>query len=172
MRLQHRYYVPMALVSGFVVPTLLASCWGDALGGFLFVGHVSKLLTWHTTFCINSLAHWTGSQDYSLEFTARGNLLLALLTNGEGKRHGTAELWCLCVFRAPQLSPRVSKRLPERHPLVRLRPDKVAHQARLPRRPCALPVRDARGGHQKGADHHGRAEDCGGKTRPALGARP
>jgi fatty-acid desaturase len=29
----------------------------------------------HTTFCINSLAHWTGLQPYTEEVTARGNLV-------------------------------------------------------------------------------------------------
>lgn len=51
----------------------------------------------HTTFCINSLAHWTGLQPYTHEVTAKGNYvsrsphrdrannqLLALLTSGEG----------------------------------------------------------------------------------------
>ena len=90
VRLQHRFYVPLALLLGFVIPTALAWWWWDeALGGLLYAGHVGKLCTWHATFCINSFAHWLGSQDYSLQFTARGNLLLALLTNGEGK--GLAE---------------------------------------------------------------------------------
>lgn len=84
VRFQHRYYVPLALFCGFVVPVFIASLWDDYWGGLLYAGHVTKLMTWHTTFCINSFAHWLGSQDYSLEFTARGNLLLALMTNGEG----------------------------------------------------------------------------------------
>lgn len=56
----------------------------DVLGGFFFVGHVSKLMIWHTTFMINSFAHLIGSQNYSLDYTARGNLILAILTHGEG----------------------------------------------------------------------------------------
>ena len=34
-------------------------------------------------FLINSLAHYIGEQYYTTEVTARGNFLLALLTNGE-----------------------------------------------------------------------------------------
>ncbi|TPX47333.1 hypothetical protein SeMB42_g03367 [Synchytrium endobioticum] len=41
-------------------------------------------MVWHATFCINSLAHWVGEQEYSLDTTARGGLLLAVLTQGEG----------------------------------------------------------------------------------------
>ena len=69
----------------------------------------------HTTFCINSLAHWTGLQPYTEEVTARGNYvrrssnhgsrarelisfqtvwkftqLLALLTSGEGNHKWVA----------------------------------------------------------------------------------
>jgi stearoyl-CoA desaturase (delta-9 desaturase) len=38
----------------------------------------------HCTFLINSLAHWTGEQEYTTEVSARGGLILALLTVGEG----------------------------------------------------------------------------------------
>jgi len=50
-------------------------------------GAVARLLIWHTTFCINSLAHWTGLQPYTQEVTARGNYLIALLTSGEGNHN-------------------------------------------------------------------------------------
>lgn len=42
---------------------------------------------WHCTFLVNSLAHWDGLQPYSDENTSRGNLLLALLTGGEGNHN-------------------------------------------------------------------------------------
>jgi hypothetical protein len=39
------------------------------------------LMNRHCTFCINSLAHWTGLQPYTEEVTARGNLVrLFMLT--------------------------------------------------------------------------------------------
>lgn len=63
---------------------MVAGLWGDSLGGFFYGGYVSRLLIWHSTFAINSFAHWIGSQDYSTEVSARGNLFLALLTVGEG----------------------------------------------------------------------------------------
>lgn len=44
-------------------------------------------MTRHTTFCINSLAHWTGLQPYTEEVTAKGNYLLAFLTSGEGNHN-------------------------------------------------------------------------------------
>lgn len=83
---QHRYYIPLAIFFGLLLPGFIAWFLGldPMMEGLLYIGHVSKIFTWHTTFCINSFAHWLGSQDYSLMFTARGNLLLAIITNGEG----------------------------------------------------------------------------------------
>ena len=82
---QHKYYIPLAIGLGFIFPTLLGKILlGDTFGGFFFIAHVSKLMIWHSTFLINSLAHMIGSQEYSLDYTARGNFLLALLTFGEG----------------------------------------------------------------------------------------
>ncbi|KAG8850545.1 hypothetical protein FRC20_001991, partial [Serendipita sp. 405] len=33
VRFQHKYYVPLALFTGLVMPTLIAATWGDAVGG-------------------------------------------------------------------------------------------------------------------------------------------
>ncbi|KAJ9096422.1 hypothetical protein QFC21_005244 [Naganishia friedmannii] len=62
---------------GLVLPTLIAKFgWGDAMGGYVWGGLVARLLIWHTTFCINSLAHWSGLQPYTEEVSARGNYYL------------------------------------------------------------------------------------------------
>ncbi|KAF9053392.1 hypothetical protein BJ165DRAFT_1339927 [Panaeolus papilionaceus] len=87
VRYQHKYYTPLALSFGLVFPILVGSLWGDALGGFIWGGLVSKVWIWHCTFLVNSLAHWSGLQPYSDETTARGNLLVALLTFGEGNHN-------------------------------------------------------------------------------------
>ncbi|KAJ7193290.1 hypothetical protein GGX14DRAFT_16256 [Mycena pura] len=87
VRYQHKYYVPLALTFGFVVPTLLGMMWGDPSGAFVWGGLVAKLAVWHCTFLVNSLAHWDGLQPYSDENTSRGNLILALLTGGEGSHN-------------------------------------------------------------------------------------
>ena len=84
VRFQHKYYPELTILVGFVLPTALGYIWGDALGGFLYGGYLSRILIWHCTWFINSLAHTWGEQEYSIENTSRGNLLLALLTFGEG----------------------------------------------------------------------------------------
>eukprot|EP00160_Parvularia_atlantis_P021147 Unigene9046_Nuclearia_a/m.27676 Unigene9046_Nuclearia_a/g.27676 ORF Unigene9046_Nuclearia_a/g.27676 Unigene9046_Nuclearia_a/m.27676 type:complete len:419 (+) Unigene9046_Nuclearia_a:190-1446(+) len=81
---QHKHYVALALAVGFAGPMLLAGLWGDVWGGLLWGGFVLRVLIWHSTFCINSVAHWIGDQDFSRTISARGNVLCSLLTNGEG----------------------------------------------------------------------------------------
>ncbi|KAF8753836.1 Acyl-CoA desaturase [Rhizoctonia solani] len=74
VQIQHRFYIPIAAFFGLVTPTLIAKLWGDALGGYLYGGVVARIMIWHCTFMINSLAHWDGLQPYTNEVTARGNL--------------------------------------------------------------------------------------------------
>ncbi|KIY73482.1 hypothetical protein CYLTODRAFT_448812 [Cylindrobasidium torrendii FP15055 ss-10] len=87
VRLQHKYYVPIASLTGFALPVLLGHFWNDRRGAFVWAGLVSRLFIWHSTFLVNSLAHWDGLQPYSDEDTSRGNLILALLTGGEGSHN-------------------------------------------------------------------------------------
>ncbi|KAF8167389.1 hypothetical protein B0H34DRAFT_681705 [Crassisporium funariophilum] len=87
VRIQHKYYVPLALTFGFICPTLLGTLWGDPLGAFVWGGLIARLFIWHCTFLVNSLAHWDGLQPYSDEDTSRGNFVLALLTGGEGNHN-------------------------------------------------------------------------------------
>ncbi|KAM0788281.1 hypothetical protein ACM66B_001427 [Microbotryomycetes sp. NB124-2] len=87
VRFQHRYYVPLTVGLGLVIPTLIGWTYGDAMGGYIYGGVVARLLIWHFTFFINSLAHYLGDQAYSLDVTARGNFLLALFTGGEANHN-------------------------------------------------------------------------------------
>ncbi len=84
IQLQHRYYLPLAVFTGFVAPTLVGWYFGDALGGLLFGGVWRLLLAYHATFSINSFAHWLGRQPYSSKHTARDNWFTAVITMGEG----------------------------------------------------------------------------------------
>lgn len=81
---QHRYFAQVALVVGFILPALVASLWGDWLGGFLLAGVLRVALNHHVTFCINSVCHVFGKRLYSLEQTGRDNWVTALFTYGEG----------------------------------------------------------------------------------------
>lgn len=67
---------PVALCVGMLaVGGLPWLCWG----GFLPI-----VAIWHATFSINSLAHVWGTRRYATPDTSRNNLLLAVITFGEG----------------------------------------------------------------------------------------
>jgi stearoyl-CoA desaturase (Delta-9 desaturase) len=82
--LQHRWYVPAALVMAGVVPAVIGTVWGDPLGAVLWAGCVRLVAQYHATFAINSIAHRFGRRPYSSRTSARDNSLVALLTMGEG----------------------------------------------------------------------------------------
>ena len=56
----------------------------DGARGVVWGMGVSTVVLWHCTFTINSLAHVWGSRRYETTDTSRNNLVLALLTMGEG----------------------------------------------------------------------------------------
>jgi len=87
VRWQHRYFVPIAVGFGIIFPTVLGATYGDIIGGFIYPGLVARILIWHCTFFVNSLAHWDGLQPYTDENTSRTNLFLALVTAGEGNHN-------------------------------------------------------------------------------------
>lgn len=84
VRFQHKFYIPIAITVSFVLPILLATLWGDWLGGLIIAGALRITFSQHTTFFINSVCHMFGKQNYSDRITARDNWVTALLTFGEG----------------------------------------------------------------------------------------
>ncbi|MEO6875314.1 MAG: fatty acid desaturase [Opitutaceae bacterium] len=87
VRFQFNFYVPIAILVGFVLPTLLGYWHGGAigaLGGFLISGVARVTVVQHMTFFINSLCHTVGHQPYSDRCSARDSWLMALFTFGEG----------------------------------------------------------------------------------------
>jgi stearoyl-CoA desaturase (Delta-9 desaturase) len=62
--------------------------WSGLVVGFLW----STVLVYHSTFCINSLAHVHGKKRYVTGDDSRNNLFLALLTMGEGW-HNNHHAW-------------------------------------------------------------------------------
>lgn len=81
---QDRHYVPLVLLMNIGVPVAIGWLVGDLWGVFLLGGLLRLVVSHHTTFFINSLAHVWGSQPYTDANTARDNGFLALLTYGEG----------------------------------------------------------------------------------------
>ncbi|KAF8066763.1 delta 9-fatty acid desaturase protein [Lyophyllum atratum] len=82
---QHRWYFYLAPFFGYILPTIVPGLfWNDWLGGFCFSGALRLTIAHHSTFCINSIAHYLGSASYDDVLTPRDHLLSAILTMGEG----------------------------------------------------------------------------------------
>ncbi|MBM3597243.1 MAG: acyl-CoA desaturase [Alphaproteobacteria bacterium] len=74
----HKLELAPAIALG--VLSFLVAGWSGLVVGFFW----STVLVYHATFCINSLAHVSGSKRYVTGDDSRNNWFLALLTMGEG----------------------------------------------------------------------------------------
>lgn len=81
---QHRYYIPLALITSIGIPVMFGLLHGDLWGGIILIGVTRLVVNHHCTFFINSLAHIWGRQPYNKKNTARDNGFLAFFTFGEG----------------------------------------------------------------------------------------
>jgi stearoyl-CoA desaturase (delta-9 desaturase) len=71
------WHLPLA---AFGVLTYALGGWTGLVWGFC----IGQMLCWHATYTINSLAHLWGARRYATSDDSRNNLLLALITMGEG----------------------------------------------------------------------------------------
>ncbi|HVR39181.1 MAG TPA: fatty acid desaturase, partial [Thermoanaerobaculia bacterium] len=81
---QHRWHKVILIVGGFGLPTLIGWAFGNPIAGLLWGGFTRLVVIHHTTFFVNSLAHYLGKPLYNAEVSARDNWIVALLTLGEG----------------------------------------------------------------------------------------
>ena len=81
---QHKHYLLLVLFMNFAPALLMGWITGDWIANILLAGVLRLVVSHHTTFFINSLAHYWGRQPYTDENSARDNDLLALFTYGEG----------------------------------------------------------------------------------------
>lgn len=85
VRFQHRHYILIMILSAFVVPSLLCGyLFNDYMGGFVYAGLIRVFAIQQATFCINSMAHYLGTQPFDDKRTPRDNWITALVTFGEG----------------------------------------------------------------------------------------
>ena len=129
---QHRYYVPLIVGMGFLFPTMVAGLgWSDWRGGFFYAGAARLLFVHHSTFCVNSLAHWLGDAPFDDKHTPRDHFITALCTVGEGYHVSTVEASVLPVLMwavITELPPSVPGRLPQCHQVVPVRPYPSLHR--------------------------------------------
>jgi stearoyl-CoA desaturase (delta-9 desaturase) len=81
---QYRHYVAITWIMNLAPPLLVGLVTGDWIANLLLMGFARLVITHHTTFFINSLAHFWGQRPFSDENSARDNGILALFTYGEG----------------------------------------------------------------------------------------
>lgn len=82
---QHKNYVTLATFMAFVFPTLVAGLgWGDWRGGYFYAGVMRLVFLHHSTFCVNSLAHYLGDTPFDDKHSPRDHFITALVTLGEG----------------------------------------------------------------------------------------
>ncbi|WP_373080001.1 acyl-CoA desaturase [Zhongshania sp.] len=81
---QHNNYLVLVLTMNIAPAVILGFITGNMLEHILLAGVLRLVVSHHTTFFINSLAHYWGRRPYTDENTARDNDFLALLTYGEG----------------------------------------------------------------------------------------
>ncbi|KYQ88446.1 delta 9 fatty acid desaturase [Tieghemostelium lacteum] len=82
---QHKNYIPIMAFMSFILPTAIAGIfWGDWWGGYIYAGLLRLVCVHHSTFFVNSLAHFLGSSPYDDKHTPRDSFITAVLTVGEG----------------------------------------------------------------------------------------
>lgn len=85
LKFQHKFYGPLALFTGLFVPAAVCGIWfDDWRGGWFYAAFLKAVVVQHSTFCINSLAHFWGESTFSDQRTPRDNILIAFITFGEG----------------------------------------------------------------------------------------
>jgi len=89
---QHRHHFLIGACAASVLPVLVGLLTHN-LAGNLIIGLLLRIVvTHHTTFFINSAAHFYGTQPYTDANSARDNAFLAPLTYGEGF-HNYHHMW-------------------------------------------------------------------------------
>jgi stearoyl-CoA desaturase (Delta-9 desaturase) len=81
---QNKYYLPIALLSGFGLPMAIGALFGSPFGGLLWGGLLRVVITQHSTFLINSYCHYFGKKSYGNQNSARDSWFISFFTHGEG----------------------------------------------------------------------------------------
>lgn len=86
---QHKFYVPMFLLFGVALPTLIPYyIFGENLAtAFLLCVAVRLVVVLHHLFTVNSLAHFFGHRPYDFRIRPTENRLVVYLSIGEGNHN-------------------------------------------------------------------------------------
>jgi len=82
---QHRHYIPLFILTAFVLPTIIPSyLWGETLTNGYFIAVMRYVLTLHFTWLVNSAAHLYGNKPYDVNIGPTENMVVSLCAMGEG----------------------------------------------------------------------------------------
>lgn len=81
---QHKYYLPICVFMGLLLPGLIGMIFGSFLQGLAIAGLFRIVFVHHATFFINSLCHIIGGETFSTEHSAKDSWVMAFFTYGEG----------------------------------------------------------------------------------------
>ncbi len=81
---QHKHYLKCMLATNILMFLFVGWLLGDYLGAFVLSWWTRLFMLHHSTWFINSLAHYWGSRSFCQEQTAVDNYIISLLTFGEG----------------------------------------------------------------------------------------
>lgn len=85
VRWQHKHYVLLIFIMALGLPSAVAGLgWGDWYGGLVYAGLLRLVFVHHSTFCVNSLAHWLGETPFDDKHTPKDHMITAFVTVGEG----------------------------------------------------------------------------------------
>lgn len=81
---QHKHYLPIALVTGVLIPLLIGYAFGRPGAGLIWGGLLRLVVVHHATFLTNSAAHTFGARKHSEQTSARDSWWLPYFSFGEG----------------------------------------------------------------------------------------
>jgi stearoyl-CoA desaturase (delta-9 desaturase) len=85
---QHNNYILISLLCSVIVPLSYYIIYNYSLIHCIYFPiALSRILTWHSTWFVNSLAHSFGTQPYGNSGTSKNHTFTALLTFGEGNHN-------------------------------------------------------------------------------------
>ncbi|KAG7719599.1 hypothetical protein KL949_001178 [Ogataea haglerorum] len=78
-------YVLLFITVGLMIPSLICGWfWNDYIGGLIYAGFFKTALAQHSIFATSSFGHTIGTRPYNDGKSPRNNVLLNLITLGEG----------------------------------------------------------------------------------------
>jgi stearoyl-CoA desaturase (delta-9 desaturase) len=82
---QHKYYLQISLLCSIGLPFLYYYYYNlNLFHCFIYPIAIARVILWHSTWFVNSLAHWLGDQPHGKSGTSRDHMFTAFLTFGEG----------------------------------------------------------------------------------------